>query len=76
MSVNMQHDALTQTILSYYPDADLERIQRAIAVAREAHAGQYRDSGEEYFQHPYEVARILAELQMDTDTIVAGLLAH
>ncbi|REJ35186.1 MAG: (p)ppGpp synthetase [Bacillota bacterium] len=70
----MQHDALTQTILSYYPDADLERIQRAIAVAREAHAGQYRDSGEEYFQHPYEVARILAELQMDTDTIVAGLL--
>ena len=74
MSVNMQHDALTQTILSYYPDADLERIQRAIAVAREAHAGQYRDSGEEYFQHPYEVARILAELQMDTDTIVAGLL--
>lgn len=74
VSVNMPNDALTQEVLSYYPDADVERIQRAIAFAREAHAGQYRDSGEEFFQHPYEVARILADLQMDTDTIVAGLL--
>ncbi len=56
VSVKMQHDALTQAILSYYPDADLDRIHRAIVCAREAHAGQYRDSGEEFFQHPYEVA--------------------
>ena len=60
--------------MSYYPDADLDRIDRAIVCAWEAHAGQYRDSGEDFFQHPYEVARILADLQMDTDTIVAGLL--
>jgi (p)ppGpp synthetase, RelA/SpoT family len=70
----MPNDALTQKILSYYPDADISRVQRAMEFARQAHAGQYRDSGEEYFQHPYEVALILADLQMDVDTIVAGLL--
>lgn len=72
--VAMQHDALTQTILSYYPDADTARVDRALEFARDAHAGQYRHSGEDFFLHPYEVARILAELQMDVDTIVAGLL--
>lgn len=67
-------DTLTQAILSYYPEADTTRVKRAVQFARRAHAGQYRDSGEDFFQHPYEVARILAELQMDVDTIVAGLL--
>lgn len=70
----MKQDALIRTILSYYPDADTERVWAAVRFAREAHDGQYRSSGEEFFNHPYEVARILAELQMDVDTIVAGLL--
>lgn len=73
-AVAIQHDALTQAILSYYPDADTDRVAAAIRFAKDAHEGQYRSSGEEFFQHPYEVARILAELQMDVDTIVAGLL--
>ena len=67
-------DVLIDKILAYHPEADVERVRRAVARAREAHAGQYRDSGEEFFQHPYEVACILADLQMDVTTIVAGLL--
>ncbi|MFS8533738.1 MAG: bifunctional (p)ppGpp synthetase/guanosine-3',5'-bis(diphosphate) 3'-pyrophosphohydrolase [Limnochordales bacterium] len=70
----MQRDVLIEKILAYNPEADIERVRRAIARAREAHKGQYRDSGEDYFQHPYEVACILADLQMDVTTIVAGLL--
>lgn len=70
----MQHDALIQAILSYYPDADIERVAAALRFAKAAHEGQYRSSGDEFFRHPYEVARLLAELQMDVDTIVAGLL--
>src|SRR5690606_19135573 len=69
-----QRDVLIEKILAYNPEADIERVRRAIARAREAHEGQYRDSGEDYFQHPYEVACILADLQMDVTTIVAGLL--
>ncbi len=53
---------------------DMGVIDRAIAVACKAHAGQLRSSGEEYVIHPLMVAKILVELGMDTDTIVAALL--
>lgn len=55
-------------------DYDLEKIERAFILAKEAHSGQYRKSGEEYIIHPIEVSSILVDLKMDTDTIVAGLL--
>lgn len=50
------------------------RIERAYDVAELAHAGQKRKSGESYIQHPLAVALLLADIGMDTDTIVAGLL--
>jgi len=49
-------------------------IQRAVQVASLAHAGQARKNGEPFIIHPVETACILAELKMDLDTIVAGLL--
>lgn len=55
-------------------DLNMEKIEEAYILATEAHTGQYRKSGEEYIIHPIEVAQILVDLRMDTDTIVAGLL--
>jgi GTP pyrophosphokinase len=49
-------------------------VQRAYAVAEQAHAGQTRKSGEPYIQHPLAVALLLADMRMDPDTIAAGLL--
>ncbi|PNR95530.1 RelA/SpoT family protein [Petrotoga olearia] len=51
-----------------------ERIRAAYDLAETAHNGQYRDSGEEFFEHPKSVGLILAGLKMDVDTIIAGLL--
>ena len=49
-------------------------IERAYAVAEEAHAGQQRDSGDPYIQHPLSVALLLADIGMGPDTVAAGLL--
>lgn len=53
---------------------DEEKIVLAYEFANEAHIGQYRRSGEAYMIHPVEVAKILINMKMDTETIVAGLL--
>ena len=53
---------------------DYDRIARAYAVASYAHRNQRRDSGAPYILHPIAVARILAELEMDPDTLIAALL--
>jgi GTP pyrophosphokinase len=57
-----------------YPKADLAILQRAYTVAEERHATQLRRSGDPYITHPLAVANILAELGMDTTTLVAALL--
>lgn len=71
-----QKEAYTALIESCKKNSelDIDRIEKAYILAREAHTGQYRKSGEEYIIHPIEVSKILVELKMDTDTIVAGLL--
>lgn len=61
-------------VASYYPDADLDLIERAHDYAAAAHEGQVRLSGEPYFSHPMAVADILAGLRMDEATICASLL--
>lgn len=53
---------------------NIERITRAYDFGAKAHEGQFRKSGEPYFIHPAEVSLILAELEMDDDTLIAGLL--
>ena len=53
---------------------DFDKINLALGFAEESHQGQYRKSGDDYIIHPVEVAKILMDMKMDTDTIVAGLL--
>lgn len=65
---------LLEKVKSYNPNADSKLIQSAYDLAQKAHDGQKRASGEPYIVHPLEVAHILANLQLDSSTIVAGLL--
>lgn len=65
---------LLDQIREQHPEIDVAKVRYAYYMAEQAHAGQTRDSGEPYITHPLAVARILAELEMDEDTIVAALL--
>ena len=53
---------------------DIEYIKKAYAIAREAHEGQFRCSGEPYIIHPVQVAKILYGLGMDSESMIAALL--
>ncbi len=55
-------------------NVELEKIELAYELAKESHIGQYRKSGEEYIMHPIEVSKILINMRMDTESIIAGLL--
>ncbi len=68
------YDALIKSILEYHPSTDLDMIEKAYKVAKDAHEGQLRKSGEPYIIHPLCVAIVLAELELDKETIAAGLL--
>ncbi len=66
--------SVLEKIQTYLPQADLARIQHAYDLAASAHAGQMRSTGDPYVTHCIEVANILADLYLDEDTIIAGLL--
>ena len=68
------YEELLQSIHKYHPSADISMVEKAYHIAEEAHKNQVRKSGEAYIIHPLYVAIILAELEMDKETIVAGLL--
>lgn len=65
---------LMETVRNYHPSGDLSLIEKAYTVARDAHQNQRRKSGEPYIIHPICVGIILAELELDKETIIAGLL--
>lgn len=67
-------DKLLENINKNCHNVDIELVKKAYNFAKEAHKDQKRESGEPYIIHPIAVAEILAELGMDTNTIVAGLL--
>ncbi|EGS30604.1 HD domain protein [Peptoniphilus sp. oral taxon 375 str. F0436] len=67
-------ETLLEKIKSYNPNVDEAFIRKGFEFAEEKHRGQKRNSGEDYIIHPYHVALILAEMNMDPATIVAGLL--
>lgn len=58
----------------HYPAAKVDDIERAFVAARHAHEGQLRKSGDAYITHPVAVAQILAELGLNSETIIAALL--
>src|ERR1700748_1609543 len=78
MAVLERHQDLVEELLAeveaYKPDADRELLTRAFDFAAHAHAGQVRSSGQEFVYHPWNVARILAGLQLDEATLAAALL--
>src|SRR5690554_1177578 len=59
---------------SYLSDVDSERLAEAFVLARDAHEGMRRRSGEPYIVHPVAVTALLAEMNMDADALIAGLL--
>lgn len=65
---------LIARVRKYHPSDDISMIEKAYGVAYEAHKNQVRKSGEPYIIHPLCVAIILADLELDKETIVAGLL--
>ncbi|MBC7105817.1 MAG: bifunctional (p)ppGpp synthetase/guanosine-3',5'-bis(diphosphate) 3'-pyrophosphohydrolase, partial [Firmicutes bacterium] len=67
-------EALLARVLAYNPGADTGLLRRAYRLAEWAHGHQRRISGEAYITHPLAVAQILAELGLDLETLVAGLL--
>ena len=68
------YDELIASVHRYHPSADISMIEKAYRIANDAHQGQVRKSGEPYIIHPLCVAIILADLELDKETIVAGLL--
>jgi len=65
---------LVERVQSYDPEADEDTLNRAYVYGLKKHGTQLRASGDPYFSHPVEVAGILAEMKLDTDSIVTGLL--
>ena len=67
-------EGLKKKISEYLPPAEIELVQKAYVVAREAHEGQTRSSGEPYITHPVEVTQILAGMHLDHETLMAALM--
>ena len=67
-------EVLINKVKEYNPNADFNLITKAFNMAELHHRGQKRNSGEDYIIHPLNVALILADMNMDTQTIIAGLL--
>ncbi|MEY0160107.1 HD domain-containing protein, partial [Providencia manganoxydans] len=61
-------------VQKYLPPEQVEQLKKAFIVARDAHEGQTRSSGEPYITHPVAVACILADMRLDHQTLMAALL--
>lgn len=72
--LDAQVDALTVALASYMEPAHVEAVRAACYFAAEAHTGTYRKTGEPYVYHPVSVARILAEVHFDHETLMAAIL--
>ncbi|MFV0529273.1 MAG: RelA/SpoT family protein [Lachnospiraceae bacterium] len=68
------YEELISSVKKYHPSTDVSMIKKAYDIASKAHEGQVRRSGEPYIIHPLSVGIILADLELDKETIVAGLL--
>ncbi|NAW90484.1 MULTISPECIES: bifunctional GTP diphosphokinase/guanosine-3',5'-bis pyrophosphate 3'-pyrophosphohydrolase [unclassified Vibrio] len=67
-------DSLKDVVQEYLTEPQIEALRQSYVVAREAHEGQTRSSGEPYIIHPVAVSRILADMRLDLETLQAALL--
>lgn len=76
LRLKTQHsiEGLVKQVHSYNAKTDVEELRKAYFFAEEAHEGQTRGTGEPYIMHPLEVARILAEMRLDIETLQAAIL--
>ena len=65
---------LYESLINISSQYNFDKIKKAYDYAHEMHEGQYRKSGEEYISHPVAVAKIVAQLELDTDSVCAALL--
>ncbi len=70
----IRFDDIVEKIQGKYSEKDIRQLQKAYIFAARAHKGQIRRSGEPYLSHPLEVTNILADMNLDLTTLVAGLL--
>ena len=73
-SPEVLYNELIASVKKYHPSANISMIEKAYQIAHDAHKDQVRKSGEPYIIHPLCVAIILADLELDKETIVAGIL--
>ncbi|NRP12942.1 GTP pyrophosphokinase rsh [Aliiroseovarius sp. xm-m-379] len=71
---HLEIDGLIDRIATYNPKSNSKLIRAAFEFGAQEHYGQYRHSGDPYFTHPFEVAEILADMQLDDATIITALL--
>ncbi len=74
IDINKMYDELIENVKKYHPSNDYTQLKKAFDLAVKAHENQYRKSGEPYIIHPIAVAIILSELELDFESIIAGLL--
>lgn len=67
-------ETLVEKVRAYYPEAQTDVIERAYHFSERMHQGQTRRSGEPYFVHPVEVAKLISDMKLDVPSIVTGLL--
>ena len=65
---------LVAKVHSYHPEANTDLMARAYAFSERMHQGQKRRSGDPYFVHPVEVAKIITDMKLDIPSVVTGLL--
>ncbi len=74
VNLDKMYEELITNVKKYHPSNDYTQLKKAFDLAVEAHKDQYRKSGEPYIIHPIAVAIILSELELDFESIIAGLL--
>lgn len=67
-------DRLTEICSKTFSPEDMKLLEKAIEITKDAHSHQVRHSGEPYYIHPESVAVMLAEMGMDSHTVIAGLM--
>lgn len=72
--LQLAQEHIIHVLMKKNPALDEQKLRSAVSFIAEAHKGQFRKSGMPYTEHPYEVAKIIADMKLDTSSVLAGLL--